>query len=395
MDLTVNFCGIPLKNPVMIGSNDFSRSILQFRKAVESGAGAIAIKSLGDAEALHNPYVAKFLCLNPEQESWKAGQQVGGFYSRGGCLLRESEWKKLAAEELRIAEDNNVLLIGNLNVSSMENWSRIARTMEDVGIKAIEVNLANPHYPAAAGPMGAKISQSDQMLTEVVETVAHAVSVPLFVKLGSQVGDIVQVARAAKKAGAAAVIVCGRFQGLIIDIKQQEPLCKSLFGWGGRWMLPIAVGYVTRVAREVQIPICGSSGIFTSSDILQYMMAGATTVQLTTALYLHGPQIVQEILRGMKEFCEQNGIARLEEVIGSALGKEGYYDRMPETARVRVKDKSVCLQCDLKPCIDSCCFDAIQESKDGGVEIITENCTACGLCLQICPFTDALSLEEK
>ena len=394
MDLSISFCGLSLKNPLIAGSCDYTRSIAQFRRVVDSGVAAISMKSVTDVESLQRASITKFLCLNEEGELWKHGQSIGGFYSRGGAMLSEREWKKIAKEELTIADEKGVLLIGNICASTLESWIHLARVMEETGLKILELNLGNPHYAASQKPMGARIAQSEEILAEVVEAVAKTVSIPIIAKVSPQVNDIVQVARIAQKAGASAVTISHRFQGLIVDIHQQAFLSSALFGYGGSWMLPIALGYVAKVSRALSIAICGSGGVSKWSDILQLMMAGATTVQVTTALMLKGMGLVPEMLKRMELFCIEHGFHHWNEVIGSALTKEGTLDRIPEDAHASIQDRSFCLKCLNKPCIGACYFDAIELKEDQAVEISAKECTACGLCIQTCPFPGALAIAK-
>ena len=394
MDSSISFCGLSLKNPLIAGSCDYTRSIAQFRRVVDSGVAAISMKSVTDVESLQRASITKFLCLNEEGELWKYGQPIGGFYSRGGAMLSEREWKKIAKEELTIADEKGVLLIGNICASTLESWIHLARVMEETGLKILELNLGNPHYAASQKPMGARIAQSEEILAEVVEAVVQTVSIPIIAKLSPQVSDIVQVARIAQKAGASAVTISHRFQGLIVDIHQQAFLSSALFGYGGSWMLPIALGYVAKVSRALPIAICGSGGVSKWSDVLQLMMAGATTVQVTTALMLKGMDLVPEILNKIERFCITHGFRQWNELIGSALKKEGTLDRIAEDARAGIQDRSFCLECSNKPCMGACYFDAIKLKEDQSVEISAEDCTACGLCIQMCPFPGALAIAK-
>ena len=393
MDLSVDFCGIRLKNPLIAGSCDYSRSISRFQKVVESGVAAIVMKSLTNVESLQNPKIAKFLCLNDTFTPWKYGEPVGGFYSRGGAMLSQPEWNELAAEAPALARKNNVLLIGSICASGLAIWRRMAKKMEDTGLQAIELNLGNPHFAVGSNTMDARIDQA-KILSEIIESVTQTVSVPVIAKISPQADSMVQLVRAVEQAGASAVTLSHRFQGLMIDIEKKEPLSSALFGYGGPWMLPLVLGHVSKVAGEVQIPVCGSGGIWNWRNVLQVVMAGATTVQMTTAFLLQGFDTVSTMLDKLMEFCRSNGYANWEELVGCALGKKGHYDRFTDTARVRIKDPSLCRQCNAKPCIEACLFDAIKVIQDGSIEI-SENCTACGFCLQMCPYSDALVLAES
>ena len=395
MDLTVDFCGISLKNPLLAGSCDLARSPAHLRTLVESGIGGVVMKSFADVPSLQKASIAKFLCLDPALQPWKSGQQVGGFYSRGGGMLSEEEWDEEADQALPLAKGHGVLMIGSICASTLENWRRMAQRMQEKGVGMIELNLGNPHYTVAPGLIGARISQAEDLLGEVIRTVAEAVTIPVIAKLSPQVSNIVHLAELAKRSGASAVTVSHRFQGLLIDIEKKEPLGSIPFGYGGPWMLPIAIGYVAKVAREVGIPICGSGGIFGGKDVLQFVMAGAETIQVTTALLIHGSGLIGSMLKDIEDFCKRKGVKKIGELVGCALGKKGYYDRLPETARMEVQNSHFCRTCPRKPCIEACCFDAIQKKAGDGVVEVLDSCTACGFCLQVCPFPGALAMKEN
>jgi len=159
-------------------------------------------------------------------------------------------------------------------------------------------------------------------------------------------------------------------------------------------MLPIAIGYVAKVSKEVGIPICGSGGIFGGRDVLQFMMAGATTIQVTTALMTCGTGLIRSMLKDIEDFCRAKDIRRIRDLVGCAIGQTGYYDRVPETARMKVQNSHICRTCPQKPCVEACCFDAVQKREGGGSVEISDACTACGFCLQVCPFPGALAMKE-
>jgi dihydroorotate dehydrogenase/NAD-dependent dihydropyrimidine dehydrogenase PreA subunit len=392
IDFSTELCGLRMKNPLIIGSSDVGRGISGFRKAAESGVGGIVMKSITDVVALQDPSISKFLCLNSEHKPWQLGDEAAAFYSRGGAMLTESEWAASVDEQVRLAHENDVLLIGSICASNIENGKSMARSMEDRGIKLIELNLGNPFYGASKTPMGAKIAQSEDLLAEVITAIRGAVAVPIMAKLSPQVGDIVQTVRVCADAGLSAVTLSHRFQGLLIDLDSQTPLSTSPFGYGGSWMLPIVLAFVAKVSKAVPIPICGSGGVVRWSDAIQLMMAGASAVQLTTAIYVHGTGIIGPMLEKMGEYCEAKSV-RLADLVGSALNKTGYYDKMGPEDVVIMADDTACRRCTEKPCFGACYFDAVQ-LENGSVRI-SSDCTACGLCMQVCPYPGTLALGKK
>jgi len=389
MDLSVDFCGHILKNPILIASCDYSYNLSVFEKTVKSGAAGIVLKSISEIETLHDPRIADFLFLNTDMSPRMQGQPFGGFYSKGGALLDKHKFGKLIEDYQQMAEENDVVLIGSVCSSSLANWCDYARYMEDAGLKIIELNLGNPHYAASKAPMGAKIAQEHAVLYEVINTVASVVSAPLIAKISPQVDSISEVVETAKHAGADAVTISHRFQGMLIDVERRAFWSKTPYGYGGPWMLPIVLAYVSKIVETCDVEICGSGGIFNWNHVLQYIFAGASVVQIATALYLHGPSIIRKIIQGLNDYGRQNGINQLSSLHGCAQGQTSLYESREFKSPPVPTDASVCKACESKPCLDACVFEAIHVNEDGVIEV-ADSCPACGLCLQFCPLPGAL-----
>ena len=392
VDLSVEFCGHRLKNPLIAGSCDFARSMPQFEKLAQSGVGGIVMKSITDAAPLQSQNFTDYLCLNHELEPWRPGQGHGAFYSRGGSMLSEAEWDKLVDDQLRMAQEKGIFLIGSICASEFDNWAILARKMAACGLPCLELNFGNPHFVASQKPMGARISQAQDVLAEVIKSVTAAVSIPVIVKVSPQISSITDLAKASKEAGARALTVSHRFQGLIIDVMKQRPLTSSWGGYGGHWMVPIAAAYVAQVAQAGGIQVCGSGGVGSWRDVLQFLMCGAGAVQLTTALMLQGYGLVTDILEGLNAYCGQKEVSHLNRLNGAALGSIQDYAKLPQRPPVEVKRPETCRECTEKPCEPACFFDAVQISGQGW-PLIDQCCNGCGLCMQVCPYDDVLHLD--
>lgn len=392
-NLKVDFCGHKLVNPLIAGSCDYCQNIDQFRRAVSSGVGAVVMKSITDSAPLQGQSFTEYLCLNAELFPWKQGEMIEGFFSRGGGMLSEKDWLEIADEQIRLSRKHGVLLIGNICASIFENWARMAKMMVNKGISCLELNFGNPHFLASKKPLGAEISQSQNILVEIVKSVRAAVDVPILVKVSPQLSDIVGIVNGSLDAGAEAVTVSHRFQGLIVDVETQTPLTSSWGGYGGHWQMPITMAYVARVAQATNAEICGSGGVTNGMDVIQLLMGGAITVQITTSLILKGFKLVQEILNDIESFCFRHGIENIEDIKGSALKSITEYAKLPKRPHVNVVKKDVCRLCTEKHCYSFCYFNAISICDDGFPEI-EDTCSGCGLCLQKCPFNGTLSFAN-
>jgi len=392
MKRKTTFCGVTLKNPLIAGSCDNSRSLEQSKKIIQSGIGGIVLKSLTDVVPLQNRRIARFLSLNTESTPWQPGDAKGGFFSRGGSMLSQKDWEQNLREIRPLAADHDVVLIGNICAAYLQNWKTYACIVEDSGMPLIELNLGNPHYGSIEEPMGARISQMEELLYNIIDSVSQVVSIPVIAKLSPQVSDIVRLAETCKDAGAAAVTISHRFQGFMVDIDSGRPFSRHLYGYGGPWLVPITLGYVYKIATSLDIPICGSGGISRWEDIVQFLATGASTVQITSALMLEGPSMVDTCLDGISSYCEQHSYSSFQDIVGSALTSDGIYDSFADDSTIIVANPDSCRRCDDRPCINACFFDALHWR--GNALVVSDTCTSCGLCIQYCPFEGTLKRTE-
>lgn len=394
MALTIKFHDIALKNPIMAGSCDYSRDSVGFSKIAASGVSAVVLKSVTNVKPLQNPYITKINCLDTAGMPWRKGENFGALYSRGGAMLSIEEWLREIDEIVAASEKHGVVPIGSICASEVQAWEEYSAIMVSKGLRILELNLGNPHFRAVDRLKTAGETSYLDPVKQIIRSVTAAVPVPVMVKVSPQMGRMLDIVQAAEECGASGVTLSHRFQGLIIDVGTGEPLSSSLFGYGGPWMAPITVGHVFSVSESCHIPICASGGIFRVEDFLQALMAGASLVQLTTAMMIEGTGVVAKMLAGLERHLEENRMADVGELIGFAQGKAGLYDRVDGAEVPKVMDTSRCPHCPDKPCLASCFYQAISVNEKGIPEI-DDNCIGCELCLQMCPFPGVLSMPGR
>jgi len=267
MKLETTFCGVTLKNPLIAGSCDNSRSFEQLIKIVESGIGGVVLKSLTDVVPLQNRNIARFLSLNAEGTPWKPGDTKGGFFSRGGSMLSQKDWEQNLCEIRPLAADHDVVLIGNICAARLENWKTYARIVEDSGLPLIELNLGNPHYGSVDEPIGARIAQMEDLLYNIIDSVSQVVSIPVIAKLSPQVSDIIRLTETCKNAGAAAVTISHRFQGFLVDIDSGRPVRDIYMVTADHGLFPSPWGTSTR-SPHLSIYPSAVQGAFLAGRIL-------------------------------------------------------------------------------------------------------------------------------
>jgi dihydroorotate dehydrogenase (NAD+) catalytic subunit len=209
-----------------------------------------------------------------------------------------------------------VPVIVNILGESIEDYARLARRLDRVvGVSGIEVNISCPNISAGGMEFGA----NPKSAAEVTAAVRAKTTLPVIVKLSPNVTDITEIACAVAEANADAISLINTVKGMSIDIKTRKPVLGNICGGlSGPAIKPIALYMVYEVARAVEVPVIGCGGIATANDALEFIMAGASAVQVGTANFTN-PRTPLDILKGMRSFMEKEGIRRITELTGAAL----------------------------------------------------------------------------
>lgn len=207
-----------------------------------------------------------------------------------------------------------VPVIVNIVGETVKEYARLAGMLDGAaGISGLEVNIGCPNLKAGGDDFGTR----PEPAAEVTAAVKAATSLPVMVKLTPNTGDIAGVARAVENAGADAISLINTPRGMVIDIARRKPLLGNKHGGlSGPAIRPLALYLVYKVAGAVEIPVVGMGGIATSSDALQFIMAGASAVQMGTANFTN-PNAPLEVLEGIEDFMNKEGINDINELIGA------------------------------------------------------------------------------
>ena len=221
----------------------------------------------------------------------------------------------LIKEKAPIWADWHVPVIVNIAGESIEEYALLARRLEGVwGISGIEVNISCPNI--AQG--GMEFGKSPQAAAAVTEAVKSNTSLPVIVKLTPNVTDIAHIARAVSEAGADSISLINTIAGMAIDITMGKPFLGGISGGlSGPALKPIALYMVYHASQAVKIPIIGCGGIVSASDALEFIMAGASAVQIGTA-NLVNPNTPLEVLEGIERFMEEQAIEDIAQIVGAA-----------------------------------------------------------------------------
>lgn len=296
--LTVKIASLQLRNPVMSAAGILGITAQSLLKLANVGAGAVVTKSISlkPSSGYPNPTITQVNC---------------GFINAMGLPNPGIEAFR---EEIQLYKTlTNVPLIVSVYGFTPEEYAQVAAIAAENGADAVELNVSCPH----AEKTGAEIGQDPKKLAEVVKEVKEKVSKPVFVKLTPNVTTIVEIAKAAENAGADAVTAINTVKAMAIDPETTFPiLANKMGGLSGPAIKPIAIRCVYEIYRKVRIPIIGCGGIATWHDAVEFMLAGASAVQIGTAIASKGLHVFQSVTKGIEAYIKRKGFKSVKEIVG-------------------------------------------------------------------------------
>jgi dihydroorotate dehydrogenase (NAD+) catalytic subunit len=206
-------------------------------------------------------------------------------------------------------------LVVSISAPTVDAFADVAARLDVPGIAAIEANISCPNIEEDGKAFAMNAKATDL----VVSKLRYATALPLWVKLTPNTGDVAEVARAAEQAGAEALVVANTILAMAIDVETFRPKLGNIMGGlSGPAVRPIMVRMTYQCAKAVAIPVIGCGGIATAKDALEYILAGASAVQVGTATFLR-PRAMLDVIDGLVSYCERKGVARLETLVGAVV----------------------------------------------------------------------------
>ena len=296
--LSINIAGMELRNPTMLASGFLGISQAIFNRLYNAEVGAIVSKSISSEprEGYRNPTV---VCLE------------GGSYLNAVGLANPGA----EAFSREIASNTYVPIIVSLVGSSHHEFPSIINKFDDLNILGYEINLSCPHV----AKMGMEVGDDPEVVTKIVRTVKSHTLKPVVVKVGIGNVDILDIARAANDAGANAITAINTIRAMTIDIENGLPvLSNKIGGISGKSLKSIAIRCVYEISKNIGIPVIGCGGIFSWEDAVEFMLAGASGIQLGSVIGYEGVGAFKKINLGLKSYLERKGLKKPLELVGLA-----------------------------------------------------------------------------
>jgi len=301
-ELKTTICGIELTNPTILASGILGVTGSSMLNVTKKGAGAVVTKSISLKQRKGHP--------SPIISTFETGIiNAVGLSSMGA---------EESIKEINFYKENTTSpIIASIFASTAEEFGQVAEKISQAEPDLIEVNVSCPNVQSE---FGAPFGTDPQVTAQVVKNVKASTTIPIIVKLTPNVANIVAIGQAAEKAGADALSAINTVgPGMIIDTATAKPiLANKMGGVSGPAIRPIAVRCVYQLYQNTNLPIIGIGGITTGNDALEMIMAGASAVQLGSAIHYRGLEVFKKINQEVEEFLDKNDYNSIAEIVGKA-----------------------------------------------------------------------------
>ena len=420
-DLRINFAGIRSPNPFWLASAPPTNSGAQVHRAFEAGWGGAVWKTIG----------APVLNVSNRYGAWHYGNQKMLAINNVELISdRPIDVNLQEIAEVKRAWPDRAVVVSAMVESKPEAWHEVIRRIQDTGADGIELNYGCPHGMSERG-MGSAVGQVPEYCEQITGWVMEVAKIPVIVKLTPNISDIVMPARAAVAARANALSLINTVNSIIgVDLDTLE-ITPNIGGRGGHGgyagpaVKPIALNMLAALGRDSivagsKLPISGMGGISTWRDAAEFLLLGASSLQVCTAVMHYGFRIVEDLCDGLSNWMDEKGFATIPDVVGRSLDRVSDFKDFDLAFKAIARiDQQKCIRCDL--CYVACndtahqCIDlfdrhgnivppgAYDVRSNGKADAVgtrpsvvvrEEDCVGCRLCYNVCPVEDCIAMVE-
>ncbi|EZH68049.1 dihydropyrimidine dehydrogenase [Bacillaceae bacterium JMAK1] len=398
-DLMTNVGGITSPNPFWLASAPPTNSGYQVQRAFEAGWGGAVWKTLGD------PIInttSRFAAVSYN------GQRVAGFNNIELITDRPLEVNLKEIYETKKRFPDHAIIASLMMEPKRERWHELVKRVEQVGVDGLELNFGCPHGMAERG-MGAASGQVPELVEKQTYWVKEVATTPVIVKLTPNITDITATAEAAVRGGADSISLINTINSLAgVDIHTWNTIPNvdgkgAHGGYCGPAVKPIALNMVAECARNanVNVPISGIGGISNWQDAVEFMLMGASGVQVCTQAMHHGFRIVEDMIEGLNLYLDEKGLSSVSELTGQSVKRYSNWGDLNLNHQIVAEiNNDVCINCN--KCHIACedtahqCIDMLKDEYGNPIlRVREEECVGCNLCSIVCPVDGAINMVEK
>ncbi|CAM5218384.1 NAD-dependent dihydropyrimidine dehydrogenase subunit PreA [Ureibacillus acetophenoni] len=397
-DLSINLGGIKSPNPFWLASAPPTNSGYQVQRAFEAGWGGAVWKTLGDPILNVS---SRFAAVSFN------GQRVAGFNNIELITDRPLEVNLKEIYETKKRFPNHAIIASLMVEPKRHKWHEIVKRVQGVGVDGFELNFGCPHGMAERG-MGSASGQVPELVEKQTFWVKEVAEVPVIVKLTPNITDITVTAQAAVNGGANAISMINTINSLAgVDLDTWNTIPHvggkgAHGGYCGPAVKPIALNMVGECARNpyINVPISGIGGVSNWQDAAEFLLMGATGVQVCTAAMHHGFSIVEDMVDGLNNYLDEKGISSVMDIVGKTVPKYSEWGDLDLNYKVVAKiNNDVCINCN--KCHIACedtshqCIDMLVGANGKPMlKVREEDCVGCNLCSIVCPVDGAIEMVK-
>lgn len=385
-DLSINFLGVKFENPFCLSSSPVGNCYEMCAKAYDSGWGGVVFKTIGPKHFLINEVSPRFDALTKEDTPFV------GFKNMEQIAEHSLEENLNDLRRLK-KEYPNKVLIASIMGTNEEDWVELARLVEEAGADMIEMNLSCPQM--TSHEMGSDVGTNAELCKKYCKAVKRGSKLPMMAKMTPNVTDMVPIAKACLEGGADGIAAINTIKSICnvdLDKKIGMPIVNgksSISGYSGKAVKPVALRFIQQLRTGIEdVQISGIGGIETWEEAAEFILLGAKTLQVTTAIMQYGYRIVEDMCNGLSHYLEDQGYDSLEEMVGVANKNIIPCEELDRSYIVYPKiDLDKCVGCGR--CYISC-FDGAHQAIEFDEEtrrpsVNKDKCVGCHLCATVCP----------
>ncbi|THD57544.1 MAG: dihydroorotate dehydrogenase [Bradyrhizobium sp.] len=324
---------IVLKNPLIAGSAEHLIEAGGVRRALHAGAAAVVVKSVNESERGRDQLQrAEYMLLDDEWREipWTPDAPSTAFIAcRSGLTPQSFEaWLDQTAQLDREAKASDAYAIASLIVADLAQTIAMAKQVEQAGLRVLELNIGTPYASQAKGVVSTELDP--ERLAVIVSAVRQAIDIPLWVKITGQSERVPDLAAAAFRSGGEAVVMAGRLLGFIPDVETMQPFLGTTLGVGGYWNLPLTCHWLAVSRRQLgeNKPLIATNGARSGLDVVRMMLAGASAVEMASAVMLRGAPVLASALEELHVYLQRKGMTAAE-LVGVAADQRKTFADMP------------------------------------------------------------------
>jgi dihydroorotate dehydrogenase (NAD+) catalytic subunit len=325
---------ITLKNPVICGSGEHVMTEAGLKSALAAGVGAVVAKSVNEIQAAKDQLDrTDYALLDGDWNRLKwdfSAPRNATLACRSGLQTMDFDaWVEITARLDVEAGKTDQYVIGSIILADLDAAVDMAEQIEAAGIRVLEFNIGTPYGDEAAGVVSTE--RATARVTEIIKAVCAAVTIPVWAKITGQSENVAALAQAARDGGAEAVVLMGRFLGMIPELDTQAPLLGTNLGTGGRWALPMTCYWLSKSRAHLgpDAPLVGMNGARSGEDVLRLMLAGAHAVEISSAVWTNGFGVLVDAVKTVEAYLSDRGDTATG-IIGRAADQVMPFGALPQ-----------------------------------------------------------------